>query len=178
MSLPAAPKIAFGGDYNPELWPEDVWDQDYRLFQAAGIDTVTLGVFDWALTQPAPEVTRTDFEGRRHHVGNEYWRGPDHTAFQGITLDYRRFMSDAMLANFRDSAGRHLAGPRGPDPRPDAGPEGRLWSWQAVAHGADAVLRWPTSAPSSSGSAGRYLGRGRRRAWRCCSTGTAGGRSR
>ena len=32
----------------------------------------------------------------------EHWRGPDHTAFQGITLDYLRFMSDAMLTNFRD----------------------------------------------------------------------------
>jgi len=228
--------IHYGGDYNPEQWPEDVWDEDYRLFDAAGIDTVTLGVFAWSHTQPAenvydfvlldriverataagraiclatgtgahpawlakkhPEVTRTDFEGRRHrygqrhnscpsspvfrrlsaglagriaqryagnpavvawHAGNEYggacyctlcaagfrdwlrerhgtldalnaawntsfwahtftdwdeieapsaltehWRGPDHTAFQGITLDYRRFMSDAMLANFRD----------------------------------------------------------------------------
>jgi beta-galactosidase len=227
-------KVLYGGDYNPEQWPEDVWEQDYRLFDAARIDTVTLGVFDWALTQPAPdvydftvldrvveragaqrrnicmatgtgalppwlsrahpEVNRTDFEGRRHrygqrhnacpsspvfgrlsaelarrvaeryagnpaivawHVGNEYggacycdlcaagfrewlqkaygsldalnaawyttfwshrfsdwdeieapsaltehWRGPDHTAFQGITLDYLRFMSDAMLANF------------------------------------------------------------------------------
>jgi beta-galactosidase len=229
-------KIAYGGDYNPEQWPEDVWAQDYALFDLARIDTVTLGVFDWALTQPAldvydfsaldrvverataegrriclatgtgahpawlarayPEVTRVDFEGRKHrfgqrhnscpsspvfrrlstemarriaaryagnpsvvawHVGNEYggacycslcalgfrswlrdrygtltrlneawyttfwshtftdwdeieppsaltehWRGPDHTAFQGITLDYFRFMSDAMLANFID----------------------------------------------------------------------------
>ncbi|MDG4787962.1 beta-galactosidase [Micromonospora sp. WMMD1102] len=236
MSLPSVPKIAFGGDYNPEQWPEEVWKQDYRLFDAARIDTVTLGVFDWALLQPAPdrydftlldriveragaqrrriclatatgahpawlakahpEVTRTDFEGRRHrygqrhnscpsspvfrrlstelarriarryagspaviawHVGNEYggacycdlcaagfrawlrdrygsldalnaawyttfwshtftdwdeieppsaltehWRGPNHTAFQGITLDYLRFMSEAMLANFTD----------------------------------------------------------------------------
>ncbi|MGX7674270.1 beta-galactosidase [Plantactinospora sp. DSM 117369] len=236
MSLPDISKVAFGGDYNPEQWPEDVWKEDYRLFDAARIDTVTLGVFDWALTQPGPdvydfslldriverataqgrqiclatgtgahpawlarahpEVTRTDFEGRKHrygqrhnscpsspvfrrlstelarriarryagnpavvawHVGNEYggacycdlcaagfrdwlrdrygsldalnaawyttfwshtftdwaeieppsaltehWRGPNHTAFQGITLDYLRFMSDAMLANFRD----------------------------------------------------------------------------
>jgi beta-galactosidase len=236
MSLPARRKVAFGGDYNPEQWPEEVWADDYRLFDEARIDTVTLGVFDWALTQPAketydfstvdrivgraaaegravclatgtgahpawlarayPEVTRVDFEGRRHrfgqrhnscpsspvfrelsaalagrlaqryagnpavvawHVGNEYggacycelcaanfrgwlrrrygtldrlnaawyttfwshrftdweeieppsaltehWRGPDHTAFQGITLDYLRFSSDAMLANFRD----------------------------------------------------------------------------
>ncbi|CAG6398364.1 beta-galactosidase [Streptomyces cocklensis] len=236
MSLPATPSTPYGGDYNPEQWPQEVWKEDYRLFDAARIDTVTLGVFTWAQTQPAedvydftvldrivaeaeahgrriclatgtgahpawlarahPEVTRTDFEGRRHrygqrhnscpsspvfrrlsaevagriaeryadrsaviawHVGNEYggacycenctaafrgwlrekyttldalntawntmfwshtfydwdeieapsaltehWRGPDHTAFQGITLDYLRFMSDAMLANFRD----------------------------------------------------------------------------
>ncbi|WCN79117.1 beta-galactosidase [Micromonospora sp. LH3U1] len=236
MSLPVIVKVPFGGDYNPEQWPEDVWKQDYRLFDSARIDLVTIGVFDWALTQPAedvydfalldriveraaaegrgiclatgtgahpawlakayPEVTRTDFEGRKHrfgqrhnscpsspafrrlsaelarrvarryadnpaviawHVGNEYggacycelcaagfrdwlrnrygtldelnaawyatfwshtftawdeieppsaltehWRGPDHTAFQGITLDYLRFSSDAMLINFHD----------------------------------------------------------------------------
>ncbi|MBQ1019769.1 beta-galactosidase [Micromonospora sp. D93] len=236
MSLPLSAKVPFGGDYNPEQWPDDVWKQDYRLFDTARIDLVTLGVFDWALTQPAedtydftlldrvverasaegrgiclatgtgahppwlarayPEVTRTDFEGRKHrfgqrhnscpsspvfrrlstelarrvarryadtpavlawHVGNEYggacycalcaagfrdwlrhrygtldelneawyttfwshtftdwdeieppsaltehWRGPNHTAFPGITLDYLRFTSDAMLTNFRD----------------------------------------------------------------------------
>lgn len=236
MSLPVTPSTPFGGDYNPEQWPEHVWKDDYRLFDAARIDTLTLGVFVWAKTQPAehtydftvldravdeaeaqgrriclatgtgahpawlarahPDVTRTDFEGRKHrfgqrhnscpsspafrrlsaelagrvaeryagrssviawHIGNEYggacycdlcaagfrdwlrarygtlaalnsawytdfwshtfydwdeieppsaltehWRGPDHTAFQGITLDYLRFMSDAMLANFRD----------------------------------------------------------------------------
>jgi beta-galactosidase len=229
-------KLPYGGDYNPEQWPEKVWDEDYRLFDAAGIDLLTVGVFSWTLTQPAadvydfttldrivaraavegrrvclatgtgahpawmansfPEVTRVDFEGNkkkyggRHnscpsspafrrfstevarriaaryagnpaivawHVGNEYggacycdlcaagfrdwlrdrygslerlneawyttfwshtfgdwdeiepasaltehWRGPNHTAFQGITLDYKRFMSDAMLTNYRD----------------------------------------------------------------------------
>ncbi|HEV2344477.1 MAG TPA: beta-galactosidase [Actinocrinis sp.] len=234
MTPPVVRKVLYGGDYNPEQWPQQVWDHDYQLFDAARIDTVTLGVFDWALIQPAedvydfslldrivgrattegraiclatatgahppwlarayPEVTRTDFEGRKHrygqrhnacpsspvfrrlsaelarriahryagnpsvvawHVGNEYggacycalcaegfrdwlqkrystlealnaawyttfwshiftawdqieppsaltehWRGPDHTAFQGITLDYLRFMSDAMLACF------------------------------------------------------------------------------
>ncbi|MFC8734298.1 beta-galactosidase [Luteimicrobium sp. NPDC057192] len=32
---------------------------------------------------------------------SEHWRGPHHTAFQGITLDYRRFMSDQLLACYR-----------------------------------------------------------------------------
>ncbi|MBO1330939.1 beta-galactosidase [Streptomyces sp. VRA16 Mangrove soil] len=227
-------KIPYGGDYNPEQWPEEIWDEDHRLFTTAGIDTLTVGVFAWSVLQPAediydftvldriveraaaegrrvvlatgtaavppwlalkyPEVNRTDFEGRRHrygqrhnfcpsspvyrrlsvalasriaeryadspallawHINNEYggacycelcaeafrgwlrarhgtldalnhawwttfwshrytdwsqieppsaltehWRGPDHTAFQGITLDYRRFMTDALLGCF------------------------------------------------------------------------------
>jgi beta-galactosidase len=357
-------KVPFGGDYNPEQWSEEVWAQDDKLFDAARIDTVTLGVFTWALSQPAedvydfatldriversaaqgrriclatgtgahpawlarahPEVTRVDFEGRRHrygqrhnscpispvfrrlstevarriaaryagnpavvawHVGNEYggacycdlcaagfrdwlraryssldalnsawyttfwghtftgwdeieaptaltehWRGPDHTAFQGITLDYRRFMSDAMLANFRDEkAAIRESSPDVPvttnfmgmyrpidyhrwaphldfaswdnyppdglstedraawmglshdlmrglkDGQPfwlmeqtpsvtacrDVNPlkrpgEMRLWSWQAVAHGADAVLFFQMRA--SRGASEKYHG--------------------
>ncbi|MEV0175605.1 beta-galactosidase [Streptomyces sp. NPDC050803] len=227
-------KIRYGGDYNPEQWPESVRDDDHRLFGQARIDTLTVGVFSWSLTQPAedtydftvldrildraaaegrrvclatgtaavppwlarkyPEVGRTDFEGRRHrygqrhnfcpsspayrrlatamagrlaeryaehpallawHINNEYggtcycglcadafrdwlrdkyvtldalndawcttfwshrysdfaeieppnaltehWRGPDHTAFQGTTLDYFRFTTDALLGCF------------------------------------------------------------------------------
>ncbi|MEU0243941.1 beta-galactosidase [Streptomyces sp. NPDC006235] len=234
MTAPRTPKIPYGGDYNPEQWPETVRDDDHRLFTRAGIDTLTVGVFTWSLTQPAPdtydftvldrsldraaaegrqvclatgtaalppwlakrhpEVNRTDFEGRRHrygqrhnfcpsspvyrrhatalasrlaeryadhpallawHINNEYggacycelcaeafrewlrdrhgtldaindawwttfwshrytdwdqieppsaltehWRGPDHTAFQGITLDYFRFTTDALLGCF------------------------------------------------------------------------------
>ena len=35
-------KILFGGDYNPEQWPEEVWAQDMRLLKEAHIDVVTL----------------------------------------------------------------------------------------------------------------------------------------
>ncbi|MEH0547664.1 beta-galactosidase [Streptomyces sp. B21-105] len=232
--LPRTARIPYGGDYNPEQWPKEIHDEDHRLFTLAGIDTLTVGVFSWSLTQTAendydftildraldraaaegrqvclatgtaalppwlakkyPEVNRTDFEGRRHrygqrhnfcpssttyrrlssalagrlaqryaahpallawHINNEYggacycercaeafrawlrarhgtldglndawwtafwshrytdwdeieppsaltehWRGPDHTAFQGITLDYQRFMTDALLGCF------------------------------------------------------------------------------
>lgn len=45
-------KIAFGGDYNPEQWSEDVWQEDMRLFKLAHVDTVTLNVFSWAALQP------------------------------------------------------------------------------------------------------------------------------
>jgi len=44
-------KIAYGGDYNPEQWSEDVWEEDMRMFRLAHIDTVTLNVFSWATLQ-------------------------------------------------------------------------------------------------------------------------------
>lgn len=353
-------KVLYGGDYNPEQWPREVWEQDHAAFDLAGIDTLTLAVFDWALisrhedeydftlldaivarvaesgrrfvmgtatgalppwlAHQHPEVNRTDFEGRRHvygqrhnacpsspvfrrlssrlagkiaeryaghpslvawHIGNEYggacycencaaafrvwlekkyssldrlndawnatfwshtftdwaqlvppnalsehWRGQNHTAFQGITLDYLRFMSDAMLANFidekaaireHDSAtpattnfmgmyrpidyhrwAEHLdfaswdnypptdrsearmafthdlmRGLKGGDPfwvmeqtptitaSRDINPVKRpgvlrLWSWQSVAHGADAVLYFQMR--QSRGACEKYHG--------------------
>lgn len=45
-------KILFGGDYNPEQWPEEIWEEDMRLFKLSHIDTVTLNVFSWAALQP------------------------------------------------------------------------------------------------------------------------------
>ncbi|HWS58242.1 MAG TPA: beta-galactosidase [Actinotalea sp.] len=48
--------IGFGGDYNPEQWPEDVWAEDARLMRAAGVNLVTVGVFSWARLQPTPDT--------------------------------------------------------------------------------------------------------------------------
>lgn len=45
-------KLSFGGDYNPEQWPEEIWEEDMRMFKLAHIDTVTLNVFSWAKLQP------------------------------------------------------------------------------------------------------------------------------
>ncbi|GGP61922.1 beta-galactosidase [Streptomyces calvus] len=46
--------LAFGGDYNPEQWPERVWDEDVRLMREAGVTMVSVGIFSWALLEPAP----------------------------------------------------------------------------------------------------------------------------
>ena len=359
MTLPTTARMPYGGDYSPEQWPDDVWDVDHAAFSLARIDTLTVGVFAWALTQPDedtydltvlerildrahaegrqvclatgtgalppwlahayPEVNRTDFEGRRHmygqrhnacpsspvyrrlaarlagrvaerfaghpaviawHINNEYggacycdlcaaefrewlrarygdldrlnsawnttfwshrftdwaqvvppsvlsehWRGPDHTAFQGITLDYLRFTSDTLLRTFREekaavrehsdrpvttnfmgmyrpidyhrwaadldfaswdnyppddrSAARMalthdlMRGLKGGQPfwlmeqtpsvtaSRDVNPVKRpgvlrLWSWQAVAHGADAVLYFQMR--QSRGACEKYHG--------------------
>lgn len=49
-------KILYGGDYNPEQWPEEIWKEDMRMLKLAHIDVVTLNVFSWAALQP-DEVT-------------------------------------------------------------------------------------------------------------------------
>ena len=48
--------MPYGGDYNPEQWPEDTWAEDMRLLKLAHIDIVTLNVFSWAALQ-SDEVT-------------------------------------------------------------------------------------------------------------------------
>ena len=60
MRLPDTHKILFGGDYNPEQWPEDTWEADMALFHEAHVDEVTLNVFSWAMLQPSEDVY--DFE--------------------------------------------------------------------------------------------------------------------
>ncbi|WP_430378751.1 beta-galactosidase [Streptomyces sp. B1-3] len=47
-------RLAFGGDYNPEQWPESVWDEDVRLMREAGVTMVSVGIFSWALLEPEP----------------------------------------------------------------------------------------------------------------------------
>ena len=44
--------IAFGGDYNPDQWPEEIWDDDIRLMEKAGVNTVALAIFSWDRIQP------------------------------------------------------------------------------------------------------------------------------
>lgn len=44
--------LAFGGDYNPEQWPREVWHEDVRLMREAGVNFVTVGVFSWATIEP------------------------------------------------------------------------------------------------------------------------------
>lgn len=47
-------RILFGGDYNPEQWPEEVWLDDVRLMREASVNSVTIGVFSWARLEPRP----------------------------------------------------------------------------------------------------------------------------
>ncbi|MBM0231248.1 beta-galactosidase [Micromonospora sp. STR1_7] len=46
--------IYFGGDYNPEQWPEQTWSEDIDLMRRAGVNLVSVGIFSWALLEPTP----------------------------------------------------------------------------------------------------------------------------
>jgi len=45
--------VYYGGDYNPEQWPESVWSDDVAKMQQAGVNLVSLGVFAWGRIQRA-----------------------------------------------------------------------------------------------------------------------------
>ncbi|MFT8530783.1 beta-galactosidase [Bifidobacterium aquikefiri] len=56
----SAERIWYGGDYNPEQWPETVWDEDIELMKQAGVNLVSVGIFSWAKIQPT--ATTWDFD--------------------------------------------------------------------------------------------------------------------
>jgi beta-galactosidase len=49
------PNFLYGGDYNPEQWSPDVWQEDVRLMNEAGVNLVSLGIFAWAKLEPSDE---------------------------------------------------------------------------------------------------------------------------
>nr|BFE72824.1 hypothetical protein GCM10020092_061250 [Actinoplanes digitatis] len=71
--IPRMDRIAYGGDYNPEQWPEAVWAQDVELMREAGVNLVSLGIFAWALLEPAPGEYEFGWLDRSldllHHAG-------------------------------------------------------------------------------------------------------------
>lgn len=44
--------LAYGGDYNPEQWPEATRLDDVRLMGEAGVNLVSVGIFSWAMLEP------------------------------------------------------------------------------------------------------------------------------
>lgn len=48
------PRLRYGGDYNPEQWPEEVQAEDAELMTRAGITLVSVGVFAWSQLEPEP----------------------------------------------------------------------------------------------------------------------------
>src|SRR5688572_25403658 len=56
--------LCYGGDYNPEQWPREVWAEDIALMKEAGINLVSIGIFSWVLLEP--REGEYDFEWLDH----------------------------------------------------------------------------------------------------------------
>lgn len=57
-------RIWYGGDCNPDQWPEEVWDDDVRLMKKAGVNLVSVGIFSWAKIETSEGVYDFDWLDR------------------------------------------------------------------------------------------------------------------
>ena len=47
MISPKLKQIFYGGDYNAEQWPEEVWREDMRPMKQAGVNLFNVWVFSY-----------------------------------------------------------------------------------------------------------------------------------
>lgn len=45
-------RFLYGGDYNPDQWPDDTWSKDIQIFKQADINSATINIFSWGLLEP------------------------------------------------------------------------------------------------------------------------------
>ena len=50
---PKTPVFLHGGDYNPDQWTEDIWEQDMRLMKLSHCNAMSVGIFAWTALEPA-----------------------------------------------------------------------------------------------------------------------------
>jgi beta-galactosidase len=51
---PKWPRLWFGGDYNPDQWPEATRREDWRLMKLCHATTMSVGIFAWSQLEPEP----------------------------------------------------------------------------------------------------------------------------
>ncbi|WP_160719474.1 beta-galactosidase [Bacillus sp. USDA818B3_A] len=113
------PKIWYGGDYNPEQWEKEDWDEDVRMFKLAGIDVATLNVFSWALNQPDEETY--NFSWLDEQIDRLYQNGI-YTCLATSTAAHPAWMAkkypDVLRVDYqgrkRQFGGRHNSCPNSP----------------------------------------------------------------
>jgi beta-galactosidase len=70
----AAAQIRMGAAWYPEQWPEDRWEKDLALMEAAGMNVVRVGEFAWSALEPAEDHYDLEWLARavrlaeKHHI--------------------------------------------------------------------------------------------------------------
>ncbi len=58
------PHMVHGADYNPEQWikwKDTIWKEDMHLAKLAGINSLSVGIFSWAMLEPEEGVYKFEF---------------------------------------------------------------------------------------------------------------------
>ena len=96
--------IYYGGDYNPEQWPEEVWLDDVRLMRRAGVNLATVGVFSWARIQPDEGVFDYEWLDRVIDLLHENGIAVDLATGTASTPPWATTRYPAMLTRTREGA--------------------------------------------------------------------------
>lgn len=81
--------IPFGGDYNPEQWPEDLWEGDMRLLKAAHPA--------W-MAKRYPDILRTEFNGMKRKFGGRHNSCPNSPAYR----KYSALLAEKLAERYKD----------------------------------------------------------------------------
>ncbi|WP_308557142.1 beta-galactosidase [uncultured Lactobacillus sp.] len=46
-------RFLYGGDYNPDQWPEQTWPEDIKVFKKADLNSATINIFSWGILEPS-----------------------------------------------------------------------------------------------------------------------------
>lgn len=65
-------QLIYGGDFQPEAWPEALWVEDVALMRRAGVNCVTLGTLSWSKLQSAPGQFDLDWLERVLNLLHEF----------------------------------------------------------------------------------------------------------
>ena len=96
--------IYYGGDYNPEQWPEEVWLEDARLMRRAGVNLATVGVFSWARIQPGEGLFDYEWLDRVLDLLHEHSIAVDLATGTASTPPWATTRYPAMLTRTREGA--------------------------------------------------------------------------
>ena len=88
-----------GGDYNPEQWLDrpDILKKDIEYFKKAHINTVSMGMFSWAVLEP--EEGKYNFDWLEDVINNLYKEGI-HTILSTPSGARPKWMADKCMRKF------------------------------------------------------------------------------
>lgn len=105
------PTFLYGGDYNPEQWPEETWLNDIQILKNAHVNSATINVFSWALLEPSEgHFDFTQLDRIIKHLSNQGFQIILGTSTAAIPAWLFKYYPDVARVDFQGR--RHRFGQR------------------------------------------------------------------